>query len=1198
MIQLQKPMRNPAPNAEQQVAIETLDCDLLVAAGAGSGKTWVLTERYMEMLVHGARPSQIVAITFTELAASEMRRRVRTALQKWLEATEDPLQQAHLQVLKEELDGAAISTIHGFCSRLLRDHPLESGIAPTVRVAEQWESDAWLIEAVEEALSKRLQGHGADDQGVEAVETDALVLLYKAWGRKQALIQAAVKAYRDILTHDYQWEDIVADTKASMAAIRRQIPHLMDRMQATVEAVVAPEYSRLTAATKPAAYVVAMGIWLEAWQRFYPVLSSWDGTVSQVSDQALSALNKLWRKSGTDSLKAAHEMIKSTLVELGDLQLTPDTMERVHAFVSLLQDVDVHYQQTKRQQQAIDFSDLERMTARMLHNHPAIAAKLQQTLRFLMIDEFQDTNRLQKGILTAIAGTGDSVRLFMVGDGKQSIYKFRGADVDVFLSVEQEQRQKARGHVEMSVNFRTQKGVIDYINDFFALKMKTPENSKAIEQVSFAPLRPARDFTTDRANVEIFAHLPVDGVSARRSEAAAIAKRIKHLVEVERPPIVYGKGPAGETARPAVYGDIAILFSATTKLALYEYALQEHGIPYSVEKGRQFYRKQEITDVLILMQVLLDPGNEIHLAAWLRSPFVGLSDETLFQLARHVRLSQVWRPFADEEEAVQSIVDALHGTEATGGDWEKALRARRQLQRWRRLASLLPLTEFLRDVLGETGYFPMVLGQFGGEQKYANVHKLLELAEHHERRQGSGLAEFVRFLEHMQDEELSETEAQLASPTTGGGAVRLMTVHASKGLEFPVVVLPDLMRQLRRSASHTATVKPGRGLGLKGKVIGVLGSAGDGLFRQLLQEESIRDELEEQRKLYVAMTRARDYLLLVATRPEKNDQSWQRWIIEHMGKVKWEELEEGVHLCDNSGARVWVNKTVYDLPVSRVDGQANRGMVPFGGQTSNPAPASMAAGVPSAQSLSASAVMMYRTCARRFWYAYRVRIPQLEEQVSVIPDSRPDVKDISGMQKGTWVHQVCERLRPGDDLAGVVADVLRQDRSLDARTEQHIAKELIRLITPYAESPFLRSDSVREQEFHLRMEAGLFQGFIDLLLFEEDGSITVVDFKTNRIRQSSDLQELTTYYTPQAHLYKTAAEALYQRPVNRVLLFFLDVGKVVEVPIDSLTMSQARDEVQATIKEIAAGQVEGDFPQTNTVEHCIRCGYRVLCDRD
>lgn len=1314
-------IRKPEPNSAQLKAILNLQDDLLVAAGAGSGKTWVLTERYMEMLVHDTRPSQIVAITFTELAASEMKRRIRTAVQEMMEDATDQSTKTYWRHVYNELDTAIVSTIHGFCMRLLKEHPVEAGIDPLAQVLEPDEAERLLEEAVNELLEEALQQ-----------QYDELQPFYLAWGGRKGIVESLLQAYEAVRTFEYPIEQIVRDTEQTLVDMRTRIAELTDRIDTLVQAIIRPELGLLVADTKKKLpqYALKMDGWVHHWEQKASLLRSWDGTLEQEIRQTLRDLIKtLWGKYGSDPIKEAHEQIKQSLNQLVRLEIAPDTLHRVRMFGKLIESLSVRYKEKKDERYALDFHDLEGLTASMLEAHPQVADAYRKRLRYIMVDEFQDTNHLQKTIIDRIAGEQGQVKRFLVGDGKQSIYKFRGADVDVFQEVEEEYRlAELERLIDMGVNFRTQAGIIHYINDFFADLMQNG-NGQHARQVRFAPLQAARNSGHGNPCVEILVHHVEEDADARDGEAEQIARRIRELVDGQTP-IVYRKvKEERETGFPVQYGDIAILFSATTNLPVYEQALQRYGIPYRVEKGRQFYIKREIADLYVWLSAISDLTDDVALLALLRSPVFALSDETLFWLAQEGTIRENLDRLQQNTEAAENLTKPEMGKTGRGSradtadttvsvlvqlaqDWKerlgenefvKAVDAARKLTEWQERCTVRPLVDCLRSMLEESGYLQILLAQFGGEQRYANVLKLLEIAGELQSKEGYGVEEFILYLKRMREDEVQETEAQLGGGSgSGGGAVRLMTVHASKGLEFPVVFLPDLKRPLKTSDTSRCLVRPGVGMGLKAERFGdsaddgKLDVQGDGLFLWMREQEKEREELEEQRKLYVAMTRARDYLVLAVTKPKIDLASWQKWIFSHLG-CKFDELPSGtVEKGDPSKGtyQIVVNHEVSpvpadfanerkpweswhqrlranagqpwelrhesgatdDLPVRAAetaptglnnptlgeevsdDGAAKGDVGPRAGLEDSDL--LFAVGEPDSvrlAMLSASGYMAYRTCARRFYYRYLFQLPEprktdmeaplaaddrladSEEAVQIAQDGETGIpgggapvsaaltsqkrgdahpRRLHSDVRGTLVHELFEHLRSPEEQTARIREHVQTLQGLPD-TERHTLTEYLKKVTDrYLRSPWFRPDSHREQPFYMRLGQTLIHGFIDLVIPETDGTLTIVDFKTNEIHNREQLEELTEQYRVQLQLYALGAQAVFQKTVKRAILFFLDMDEATDVDVSEQALDRLIADLEQTCTRMTRGVTIEIYPMTEQFAACERCGYRTLCGRN
>jgi len=435
------------------------------------------------------------------------------------------------------------------------------------------------------------------------------------------------------------------------------------------------------------------------------------------------------------------------------------------------------YEAAKRERSALDFEDLQTRTRDLLTSNPRVLERCRTRFRAILVDELQDTNLLQFEIVDLLTSGPRGRRkeaplrpgaLFGVGDPKQSIYRFRGAEVEVF--------QKATGRVPpagrrgLTESFRLHPGTAALVNHLFGRLMgqayepiegrHRQVNHDVAELIHVVDPDEPKGFRADRGHTE---------------EARALAARIEEIVRTGG---VNVWDDDREAARPARYGDIAILLRRTTHLHVYEEALQRRGVPYYVVAGRGFYKQQEVLDVIHVLRVLDDPADDLHLAGVLRSPLFAVSDEGLYRLSRLGPSLRASLPAAAEAEAV-------HEEDRRG-----LARAARLLPEWTAEKDRLGLAALVDRVVFESGYAAAGVGRFGGERAYANLRQMVELARQFERQGLSALGDYVDYVtDFMQSEMRAE---QAAVQAAEGDTVRLMTIHKAKGLEFPVVVLPDL----------------------------------------------------------------------------------------------------------------------------------------------------------------------------------------------------------------------------------------------------------------------------------------------------------------------------------------------------------------------------------------------------------------------
>lgn len=903
--------RDPKPFEGQQKAITTLDRNVIVSAGAGSGKTWVLTERYLEILSKGYRPSQVIAITFTEKAAGEMKGRIRAAVKQMALKSTNTTEKKYWEQCEQDLKYSMITTIHGFCSRLLKAHPIEAGLDPSFSVLDGTEGNLLLNDVFQQTVQRYLEE-----------ESEANQLLYEQFARIGDIASAARVLYSQMRTYHKTVSDLWEETNSQLSKQKEKMNEQLQKIDQLIAHIRMEVNSAKETAKKEPKYIADCENWLARYESARPFIEESEAQLTYELEQMIDdLLNNKWRKSGSDTLKeVTSELRDVALPELLKCFVAPHYSQVVQALLQVVQKADRAYTEAKQAQQVVDFADLELLTANLLANSPTVCQKWQQRVKFLMVDEFQDTNAVQKQIIDCFSNKGCNMRLFVVGDGKQSIYRFRGADVQVFYQMEDELLATGGEKISLAMNFRTQHGVIGYINGLFEQLMYKEERDplyytkyEALEafrklqkpnaEIEFIAIHEEQENEDDQGEADLRSQAIDGGTRNEKNEkngkneeiglkerseeeqeqhwvekeSDLLARRIKQMVE-QNETLVWGKDDAGnEQLRPVTFGDCSVLLAARSQMYVYEFTFQSYNIPYIVVGGRQFYQKQEILDVLNVLKLIQNPDDDVALLAFLRSPFVQLKDTTLFWLTRGNSLRQAFFQLEHKPEHVEDT------------QWGKLLQARHWVKQWLQQKQFENVYDLLKAIVHETGYLYMLIGGTQGKQRAANVEKMMAIAEQIVDEKGFHLYDFIQYVKQLQEADVNEEEASIID--SRGDAVVIMSVHASKGLEFPVVCVPELRKDvLKKGGAARLLYQPGLGVGLKLNDI-EKGMPGNGLFELLQEEEKDRELQEAKRLLYVALTRARDHLVLIGSKP-RGKHSWLQWILKHIGFEDFESLTE------------------------------------------------------------------------------------------------------------------------------------------------------------------------------------------------------------------------------------------------------------------------------------------------------------------
>ncbi len=817
---------------EQSQAIHTLDQNLVVLAGAGSGKTSVLVNRYLHLLEQNPEwpIASIVAITFTEKAAKEMRARVQDAIDK---RAETPGTARDQWVNRQgELDSARISTIHSLCAMLLRANAAEAGVDPAFQVME--EADAALL--AEEAIELAMIDLASD------ADTAALFEYWTPTDIRKELREHLETPVIETRTGDElyaAWEQIYLD----------HLAQLIERLRENTQFLKALEWR---SAANPPDTDKLYGFFKAAWEHKEDILF---GSAENIF-AALSIFSKFRPEWGSQAnwggeagkIEASQiiDILKKTaagtLAAWGSFD--PAT-ERAAAHYSALWNRAIQHTQEvfreKKQERAfLDFADLERRTRELLNDYPEVSQRYRgKEFNHLLVDEFQDTNAAQRDIVYALSGLKTKGSLFVVGDPKQSIYAFRGAQLEVFYQVRQEIIDSGGREIYLADSFRSHDLMVDAFNTLFARLLP-----------DYQPMRAKRTWDTP----EIIEVIAVDkktredeDLSAERLrewQAAELAQRLQTMVASET--LIYDK--EHRVTREVNYGDCAVLFQVIAHMQYVEDAFKRAGIPYVTHAGRGYYNRPEVWDLLNLLKALHNRADNLSLASALRSPLFGMNDDVLYML-RRMPYKSLW----DAILAAEFENDVLQFVQHT-------------LPELAEMARRVTLPELLGAILRTTAYTAVLRSQPDGARKVNNVEKLIEMARRNTR---LSLGEFLLYLRDLTDRETREGEAAIETR----GAVQLMTVHAAKGLEFPVVSLYDCSYDYERVSGLIHVPEFGILCKVGDKTPYIYTNAAKGIIEA--------ERAEKLRRLYVAATRAQDYLILVGALNTRGwDRSWMGQVFE------------------------------------------------------------------------------------------------------------------------------------------------------------------------------------------------------------------------------------------------------------------------------------------------------------------------------
>ena len=1147
---------------EQASAITTHDRDVVVVAGAGSGKTFVLVERYLALL--DANPDMplnaIAAITFTEKAAGEMKSRARDGITKRLLAASTPEASWLWSARLAAMDSARIGTIHSLCATILRANAADVGIDPAFTVLDEIAARLLTRTAVDAALRD-------SDEAVTA-----LLSVYDGTRVREAIIHLVSQDLPptgdpEVIFAGWQvlWR---ADRQDKVAAFFAWVP---SSAFATWTAGV-PDGDTLGAIWREAQAVIAQAQATDDRDAQASLIISLGTRIALRGGSAKTWGDADIFRDAKAALTELREWVREQFADADppDADRDGEAARLIPHWARLAQRAQERYRQLKSDRAALDFDDLERLAADVLARPSVEARYVGAEIRYVMVDEFQDTNERQWQIARALTA-GRSGALFVVGDPKQSIYAFRGADVRVFKAVQATITDGGGARISMMQSFRTHQTLVDSFNAVFE-QLLHADHPSAVEFGD--PMRAVRAAPSASPSLELSLIVKSDilakdresdDLTERQREAVAIAARINALIAAGDLH-VYDKD--AQQTRPVGYGDITILFQAMTHAQDYEEALKDAAIPYVTVAGRGFYDRQEIWDALNLLRAVYNGEDDLAVASVLRSPFFMISDDALLHLRWAASAAGIRRLM----DAVTAPGDLSFAPEMPDADREPLRFAGQTLAHLRGLAGRISIADLLREGYARTGYLAILTLLRGGVRLRANAEKLIALAE---TSQQIALGAFMSTINDLRSLEAREGEATLDA----AHAVRLMTVHKSKGLEFPVVILADASYKWRsgRDGDEVVTVnEDGWACRLYDEDTATYTDTFATRRRKTLAKQ--REDAERRRLLYVAATRAADHLIVSGTMEwDKNGvvsaNGWLDWWFEVLalrdlnineterqtdaGRVtlQFHTEDEDAHAqpaADDAEAFGW------DTRAFTGTGQAPPliGQVARGRRTRRDITVTQLADLGAARhALPAETRRFYRERWRRSVDGgVSLPIPTVTDaprraHASVmgkivhraiqydLPDGKCEVADL--LDQYAWEYGVL-------DDAERAALVAKSKILLEGVLEGEVYRWLADAKTVHRELPFVYTTATTPQR--------TIHGIIDLLIERADGVWVVVDFKTmviwgdaNGVIRQADAEAHATRYHLQVGVYAAAVEAL----LGIIPLTFIDyiqVPAMVEVP--------------------------------------------------
>ena len=1190
---------------QQREAIEYRNNNVLLAAAAGSGKTAVLVQRVIEMIEKDKiSVNELLVLTFTDAAASEMREKIKKAINLALRENPDD---EHMQKQKLLIHSSSISTVHSFCMNTLKSNIYQTDLPVEFSLVSETESSIMLKEALDEVLERFYKRIDTDYSfadlvmGYGGIKNDATlretVLNLHKFSRSMAdpsgWLNEALREYRNTskcgeLSKGWlsrRMCEFVEKTKDEILGIYRQIKTVMeDRLPKDHPYVPffddeAASLGRVFEHMNPQSYSsVKAELDCFEFPRMKNGLSKAEEDI-RITQEKIKALRGLAKESLEDLKKCFSANEDEVLVRM------KKTYPMLRTLKNIVLMLERRFTRKKRSKNFLDFNDLEHQMLKLVRTktgeNTEIAEKLQKKYAAILVDEYQDTNYIQEAIFRAVSRNNDNI--FMVGDLKQSIYKFRNAVPKLFLNkYESYGGEDADGHlIQLFRNFRSRENVVSTVNFLFE-RIMSPEVGDVEYTEKEYLMHGAEYYPQDGCNRDFDTEFHVickdvtddDGQVVEALDKTEVEARfaVKRINEMRRDGFkVFDKEK--NIMRSIEFRDIVILVRNPRSTApIIEKVFDDCGIPVYTEVGHSYLGAQEIQTVMAFLQIIDNPRQDIPLIAVLRSPMWDFTPEELAE----VRNSRKGGCFFD------ALVQSAEDGNAKAADFIEKLNG------LRRSAEILSVDRIIYSIYYDFGYFAYVGSLKRGAERQANLRLLVEHATDFERTKLSGLFSFMNYIETMR----AEGGDLVPAKTFGEGAdvVRIMSIHKSKGLEFPVVFLMDTAHRFNLSDASKSVIWDGIG-GMGAYFVDTKMRVKYSTLPRFFVGMELKSAFlsEEMRLLYVALTRAKEKLIITSTF-RAGEKSWMTPVWDEKGCV-------ALPYVRNSGAyREWLVSAFMLHPDAKelrdfcgisedvAKAQSDFGMSVFVHQSPEEFDVEYLQDAQIAYEDSAEEAF-FDELKKKFDFVYpndnlgtlpvklsvsEVKRMQAEEGdfVPLLEQLRTeevaDIKNISGAERGTVIHFVMQMLDPkavnsAEDVERTVGEL--QNNGVLSRAQAKVVD--CEKIADFFESAMGQrlKNAVRcetEFSFYTRASAAeiygegtsgevLLQGTIDCFFVENNGHTVLLDFKTDVVKSEEAVKKAARRYVVQMKYYKKALEEILEASVDECCLYFLECGVFVDM---------------------------------------------------
>lgn len=1085
--------------SDQSKAVLLRNKDILVTAGAGSGKTRTIVARYLTLLAEGIDLRKIATITFTEKATKEMLNRIRKDLITLQNNSNTIVDQDFWGNLSNQIDGSRIGTIHSLCAVIIRTHPAEAAIDPQFEVLDETKAKIFQQQAVDLVISNVL----SDPSFLpvfEVIESkdfrkllDLIIEKEISGTHSHRRTELSEMIFDYIKSHLYS-EEIQTDigelrkmeqdgSLESDAANAKEFIQEFLKLWIEVEEIVEKKeplllYEKLFNIRRNHLYT-----------RKGPKKGSLAKTI-------LSEIKTKYDHS-IDPIIGGSEKDNGISIDLeNNVEPISLLLDRV------VQMIKESYQSIKNQNGVLDFNDLEEI-AYQLSKQEKIQSYWQDQLSYFLVDEFQDTNKRQRDIILSLCGEGKG-KLFFVGDAQQSIYRFRGAEVDVFVEMQNDIKNYDGELVLLDINFRSHQPILNAVDELLAPIYDIAHQTNKTFGIPYTKLNAHRQeykgsIKTPYISFEI--GLADDAEDARRIMAVSIANT---LIEMKI---------SNEITN---WNEVALLFRATKGFQYYEDVFNESNIPFVTISGSGFYDRPEIRDILNLLLAIANPYDDNAILGLLRSPVFGLSEEDIYQL--RIDNNSVKSIYA----SISNITNAKHFKN------EKILWVKETIQVFQKLVNHVSVSDLLFKLINHTNYKSILLSD--DRRMVRNVEKLLDDAYLSDTNK---VSDFINYINFSKEKGVHEGEATVEAENR----VQLMTIHKSKGLEFPIVILADAGRQKPSNSKpfvYDSNYGPIYKIGKE--------STNSIAYRFYHQDNIQKEENEFNRLLYVACTRAKDKLL-ISGHCTKNS---PRGFLKKLGMEN--DKENGVILDrDLSHSKINFYDQIKDQQIFFEDT------------------------IDKSKESEASEFLIKALKEESIYDLFVT-----DESTRELNEKNQEAKEF-----GLIVHKALQLwIFPEDkNFEDFLNKSINESKTSIALNQSEIKNQISRLLENFRESPLyteIESSQHKYHEFPYSIK-NIGNGIIDLL-YEKDNKIYIVDFKSDRIENQKELEEKNIEYQNQLMCYRDAVKKITKKIPTCRLCYLNYNDSIFVVDLDAMSTSLDESQVQNILEEEPIEGYELELP--------------------